>query len=75
MLASPFTDMSETTEVVYKNKTNSRLIRDLVLVPSTRDSLDIRLVLSVVFKGGKQKIEDQSAPQCRASTLRAPPGG
>lgn len=46
-----------------------------MLVPSTRDSLDIRLVISVVFKGGKQKMEDQSALQGRASTIRAPPGG
>lgn len=60
---------------LQKQNRNSRLIRDLVLVPSTRDSLDIRLVISVVFKGGKQKMEDQSAPQGRASTIGAPPGG
>lgn len=47
LLVSLFTDMSKTTEVVYKNKQtnkqNIRLIRELLLVTLTRHSLEIRL--------------------------------
>lgn len=46
LLVSLFTDMSKTTEVVYKKKKekkNIRLIRDIVLVTLSRNILEIRL--------------------------------
>lgn len=77
LLVSLFTDMSKTTEVVYKKKKKKkktiRLIRDIVLVTLSRNILEIRLEnlwhVKVVYKRWRSRALLSGAACC------APSGG